>query len=331
MITSAIRLALLLLAPPAPAPAASPPISLTLSTTSTANGPQAPGQSFSMSMNYQWSNAPSGQHQLTVSFTVPQALEIVNSSTPLGGNPNGIRTVVRSFNTVTSGPFNASSNTSGSGSFTLTLRFRAGVPPGTQACVAPSLREGNGAGPSSQRCFTSGGSGPGGSGTGGGTGGGTGNPGSGSTAVSHWAITHDLADGTGVAASTAIFRVTLVNATPSAAGEPGLVAPSISYSVINPAKIVAVSQGVAPGSGLPPGWSLSGGLPSPFITVTGPATLAPTAALPVLYVHVSLAGVPLGGTNQGMASLTYRLSSDPQSAPKVLGDTKSVRVVTVLK
>lgn len=132
MIASAIRLALLLLAPPVPAAAAPPPISLSLGITSSANGPQAPGQSFSMSMNYQWSSAPSGQHQLTVSFTVPQALEIVNSSTPLGGSSNGVRTFVRSFNTVTSGPFNSSSNTSGTRGSSPSARHAAGA---ARACT----------------------------------------------------------------------------------------------------------------------------------------------------------------------------------------------------
>lgn len=314
-----------------PAAAVTPPsISLSLSTFTSANGPQAPGQNFSLTMNYQWSNASNGSHNLTVAFAVPQALEIVNSSTPLGGNPNGIRTAGRSFTTVTGGPFNQSSNTSGNGSFTLTLRFRQGVNAGTQACIAPSIGDGGAPGPSSQQCFTAAG-GPGGSGgfgggTGGGAGGGTNTP-----AVSHWAITHELADGTGISAPTAIFRVKIVNSSAMTPGEPGLITPSINYSVINPAKIVAVSQSPSASSGLPAGWAISGALPAAFITVTGPATLAPTATLPVLYVHVSLAGIALGGTNQAMASLLHKLSSNPQSALLVIGSTKEIRLVTVLK
>lgn len=334
MMLFALPMAALLALPPAAV--APPSINLTLSTSSSANGPQAPGQTFSMSMMYQWSNASNGMHNVTVSFTVPQALEIVNSSSPLGGNSNGIRTAGRSFTTVTGGPFNRPSNTSGNGSFALTLRFRQGVSAGTQACVAPSIADAGSPGPSSQQCFTAGGSGgPGGSGglgggTGGGTGGGLGG-GSNTPAVSHWAITHDLADGTGISAPTAIFRVRIVNSSAMAQGEPGLVSPSINYSVINPAKIVAVSQSPSASSGLPMGWAMSGALPSAAITVTGPATLAPTATLPVLYVHVSLTGVALGGTNHGMASLIYKLSSNPQSAPLVIGNTKEVRLVTVLK
>lgn len=335
MMLFALPMAALLALPPA---GATPPaISLTLNTSSSANGPQAPGQTFSMSMNYQWANASNGMHNLVVSFTVPQALEIVNSSSPLSGNPNGIRSVGRSFNTTSGSPFNKqSSNVSGNGSFTLALRFRQGVSAGTQACVSPSISDAGPSGPSSQQCFTAGGSGgpggPGGlgGGAGGGTGGGLGG-GSNTPVVSHWAITHDLADGTGISAPTAIFRVRVVNASAMAQGEPGLVSPSINYSVINPAKIVAVSQSPSASSGLPMGWAISGALPSAAITVTGPATLAPTATLPVLYVHVSLAGVALGGTNQGMASLIYRLSSNPQSAPLVIGNTKEIRVVTILK
>lgn len=310
-----------------PATAVTPPsISLSLSTVTSANGPQAPGQNFSLTMNYQWSNASNGPHNLTVAFTVPQALEIVNSSTPLGGNPNGIRTAGRSFTTTTGGPFNQPSNTSGNGSFTLTLRFRQGENAGAQACIAPSISDGGAPGPSSQQCFTAGGSGGPGGGMGGGTGGGTNTP-----AVSHWAITHELADGTGISAPTAIFRVKIVNGSAMTPGEPGLITPSINYSVINPAKIVAVSQSPSASSGLPAGWTISGALPAAFITVTGPATLAPTATLPVLYVHVSLAGVALGGTNQAMASLVHKLSSNPQSAPLVIGSTKEIRLVTVLK
>lgn len=329
MMLFALPIAALLALPPAAA--APPSIHLTLNTSATANGPQAPGQTFSMTMSYQWSNASHGTHNLTMAFTVPQALEIVNSSLPLGGNPTGMRTVGRSINTVTGGPFNQSSNTSGSGSLTLNLRFRQGVGAGTQACVSPSIAEANSSGPSSQQCFTAAGGGPGGpGGPGGGMGGGTGG-GTNAPAVSHWAITHDLADGTGISAPTAVFRVKIVNSSAMAQGEPGLVAPSVNYSVINPAKIVAVSQSPVASSGLPMGWAISGALPSAAITVTGPATLAPTATLPVLYVHVSLAGVALGGTNQAMASLVYKLSSNPQSAPLVIGNTKEIRVVTVLK
>lgn len=317
--------ALLLLPPRAVAQTG---INLTLNTNSSANGPQAPGQQFSMSMNYQWSNAPGGQHNLSVSFSVPAPLEIVNASAPLGGSPNGMRSFVRSFTTTAAGPFNQSSNTSGAGSFTLMLRFRAGVTAGTQACIAPVLRDNGPSGPSSQQCFTAGGGsgGPGGPGGPGNPGGGTNTP-----AVSHWGINHELADGTGVTAPTAIFRVRILNATPTAVGEPGLVAPIITYSVINPAKIVAVSQSPSPSSGLPMGWTVSGALPSAAVSITGPATLAPTATLPVLYVHVSLTGVALGGTNQAVAALVYKLSSNPQSAPMTLGSTKEVRVVTVLK
>ncbi|HEY0994747.1 MAG TPA: hypothetical protein VGD77_02030 [Gemmatimonadaceae bacterium] len=322
--------AALLLAPPAAAaPSPAPPpqqpsINLSLTTASSAGGPQAPGQSFTMSVNYAWSNAPGGQHRLLVTFSIPGPLELVNSSAPLGGG--GLRVFERSFTTVAGGPFNQSSNRSGSGSFTITLRFRNGISQGTQACVAPAIRDGNMPGPTSQQCFTAGGSG---SGPGGGSGGSGG--GSNGSAVSHWGISHDLADGTGIAAATAIFRVALVNGTPTAPGEPGLVAPTINYSVINPAKIVAVSQSPSPGSGLPAGWTHSGTLPSPVVSITGPATLAPGAALPVLYVHVSLAGVPLGGTNEGVASVAYRLSSNPQSSPLVIGNTKAIRVVAVLK
>ena len=322
-----------------PAPAVAPPsISLTLTTSATANGPQAPGQTFSMTMNYHWSNASHGAHSVTVSFTLPQGLELVNSSSPLGGNPNGPRTAGRSFNTVTAGPFNQPSNVSGSGSFTLALRFRQGVNAGTQACVSPAIYDAASSrpssGPSSQQCFTAAGGGPGGpGGPGGGMGGGPGGPGGGSNTpvVSHWALTHELVDGTGISAPTAIFRVRIVNGSAMVQGEPGLVSPSVNYSVINPAKIVAVSQGPSASSGLPAGWAISGALPSAVITVTGPAALAPTATLPVLYVHVSLAGVALGGTNQAMASLIYKLSSNPQSAPLVIGNTKEIRVVTVLK
>lgn len=333
MMLFALPMAALLALPPAVATPQA--ISLTLNTMSSANGPQAPGQTFSMTVNYQWSNASSGVHNLRVSFAVPQALEIVNSSSPLNGNPNGVMFAGRSFKTVTGGPFNQpSSNVSGNGSFTLALRFRQGVNAGTQACISPSISDAGPSGPSSQQCFTAGGSGgPGGSGggTGGGTGGGGTGGGSGAPVVSHWAITHELADGTGISAPTAIFRVKIVNGTPMAAGEPGLVSPSLNYSVINPAKIVAVSQSPSASSGLPAGWAISGALPSAFITVTGPATLAPTATLPVLYVHVSLAGVALGGTTQAMASLIHKLSSNPQSAPLVIGNTKEIRVVTVLK
>ncbi len=155
--------------------------------------------------------------------------------------------------------------------------------------------------------------------------------GSNTPVVSHWAITHELADGTGITAPTAIFRVRIMNSSAMTPGEPELVSPSVNYSVINPAKIIAVTQSPSPSSGLPAGWTISVGLPSAFTTVTGPATPAPTATLPVLYVHVSLAGVALGGTNQAMASLTYKLSSNPQSAPLVIGNTKEIRVVTVLK
>ena len=330
MMLFALPVAVLLALPPAAV--APPSISLTLNTSSSANGPQAPGQTFSMTMSYHWSNASHGMHNVTVSFTVPQALEIVNSSAPLSGNPNGIRTAGHSFNTVTGGPFNKSSNTFGGGSFTLSLRFRQGVNAGTQACVSPGIRDGGTPGPSSQQCFTSGGSGgPGGpGGPGGGMGGGPGG-GSNMPVISHWAIAHELVDGTGISAPTAIFRVRIVNSSAMAQGEPGLVSPSVNYSVINPAKIVAVSQGPSASSGLPAGWAISGALPSASITVTGPATLAPTATLPVLYVHVSLTGVALGGTNQAMASLIYKLSSNPQSAPLVIGNTKEIRVVTVLK
>lgn len=323
--------ALLAMPPAAPAP---PAISLSLSTSTPAAGPQAPGQTFSMAMNYQWSNASSGMHNLTVSFVVPQALELVNSSSPLGGNANGFRTYGRSFKTTVGGPFNQqAANVSGSGSFTLTLRFRQGVSAGTQACVAPSITDAGQSGPSSQQCFTaasSGGPGGSGGGMGGGTGGGTGG-GSSTPAVSHWAIAHELTDGTGITAPTAIFRVRIMNPSAMTPGEPGLVSPSVNYSVITPAKIVAVSQSPSASSGLPAGWAVSAALPAGAITVTGPATLAPTATLPVLYVHVSLAGVALGGTNQAMASLIYKLSTNPQSAPLVMGNTKEIRVVTVLK
>ncbi|MHB1095936.1 MAG: hypothetical protein ACYC3F_07155 [Gemmatimonadaceae bacterium] len=330
MMLFALPMAALLALPPAAA--APPSISLTLNTSASANGPQAPGQTFSMTMMYQWSNASNGMHNLTVSFALPPVLEIVNSSSPLGGNPNGIRTVGRSFKTLTGGPFNQSSNTSGNGSFTLALRFRPGVTAGTQVCVKPSITDAGSPGPSSQQCFTAGGnggpSGPGG--PGGGMGGGPGG-GSNMPVISHWAIAHELVDGTGISAPTAIFRVRIVNSSAMAQGEPGLVSPSVNYSVINPAKIVAVSQGPSASSGLPVGWAISGALPSASITVTGPATLAPTATLPVLYLHVSLTGVALGGTNQAMASLIYKLSSNPQSAPLVIGNTKEIRVVTVLK
>ncbi len=321
--------ALLALAPVSVAP---PSISLSLTTASSANGPQAPGQTFSMTMNYQWSGASSGLHNLTVSFALPSTLELVNSSSPLGGNPSGLRTFRRSFTTASGNPFNQAANVSGNGSITLALRFRNGVSAGAQACVLPAISDAGSGGPSSQQCFTAGGSGgpggPGGPGTGMG-----GKPGGGSStpAVSHWAITHELADGTGVSAATAIFRVKIVNGSAMAPGEPGLVSPSVNYSVINPAKIVAVSQSPSASSGLPAGWAISGVLPSAAVTVTGPATLAPNATLPVLYVHVSLAGVALGGTNQGVASLIYKLSSNPQSALLVIGNTKEIRVVTVLK
>ncbi len=332
MMLFALPMAALLVLPPAAV--APPSISLTLNTSSTANGPQAPGQTFSMTMVYQWSSASSGMHNLTVGFALPQGLEIVNSSSPLSGNPNGVRTFQRSFTTASGNPFNQSSNVSGGGSFTVALRFRQGVSAGTQACVAPSLRDAGSPGPSSQQCFTAAGGGPGGpGGPGGGMGGGPGGPGGGSNTpvVSHWAIAHELVDGTGISAPTAIFRVRIVNGSAMVQGEPGLVSPSVNYSVINPAKIVAVSQGPSASSGLPAGWAISGALPSAVITVTGPAALAPTATLPVLYVHVSLAGVALGGTNQGVASLIYKLSSNPQSAPLVIGNTKEIRVVTVLK
>lgn len=335
MMLFALPLAALLALPPTEV--MPPSVTLTLTTSATANGPQAPGQTFSMTTNYQWLNASNGMHNLTVSFMVPQALELVNSSSPLGGNPNGLRTAGRSFKTVTGGPFNKQSNVSGNGAVTVALRFRQGVNPGTQACVSSSIAEAGSGGPSSQQCFTAGGAGgsggPGGGmggGTGGGVGGGTGG-GTNTPVVSHWAIAHELVDGTGISAPTAIFRVRIVNPSAMAQGEPGLVSPSINYSVINPAKIVAVSQGPSASSGLPMGWAISGALPSAAITVTGPATLAPTATLPVLYVHVSLTGVALGGTNQGMASLIYKLSSNPQSAPLVIGNTKEIRVVTVLK
>ncbi len=332
MMLFALPMAALLALPPAAA--APPSISLTLNTTSSANGPQAPGQTFSMTMSYQWSNASSGLHTLRVSFALPQALEIVNSSSPLSGNPNGVQSVGRSFTTASGNPFNQSSNVSGNGSFTLALRFRQGVNAGTQACLSPAITDAGAPGPSSQQCFTAAGNGPGGpGGPGGGMGGGPGGPGGGSNTpvVSHWAITHELVDGTGISAPTAIFRVRIVNGSAMVQGEPGLVSPSVNYSVINPAKIVAVSQGPSASSGLPSGWAISGALPSAFVTVTGPATLAPTATLPVLYLHVSLTGVALGGTNQAMASLIYKLSSNPQSAPLVIGNTKEIRVVTVLK
>lgn len=317
-----------------PATAVTPPsISLSLSTFTSASGPQAPGQNFSLTMNYQWSNASSGSHNLTVSFAVPQALEIVNSSTPLGGNSNGLRTAGYSFSTVTAGPFKQPSNVSGNGSFTLALRFRQGVNAGTQACIAPSISDVGSPGSSSQQCFTAGGPGGfggSGGGTGGGTGGGSGG-GSNTPAVSHWAITHDLVDGTGISAPTAVFRVKIVNGSAMTPGEPGLISPSINYSVINPAKIVAVSQSPSASSGLPAGWAISGALPSAFVMVTGPTTLAPTAMLPELYVHVSLTGMALGGTNKGTASLLHKLSSNPQSALLVIGSTKEIRLVTVLK
>lgn len=315
-----------------PAAAMPPAISLTLSTSSSANGPLAPGQTFALNVNYQWSNASGGLHTLTVAFTVPQALEIVSSSSPLNGNPNGIMTAGRSFTTVAAGPFNQPSNVTGTGSFSLTLRFRQGVSAGTQACVSPSISDAGQPGPSAQQCFTAGGSGgPGGpGGPGGGTGGGSGG-GSSIPAVSHWALTHDLADGTGISASTAIFRVKILNGSATVPGEPGLISPMVTYSVINPAKIVAVSQSPSASSGLPAGWTLSSALPSAVINITGPTTLAPTAMLPELYVHVSLAGVALGGTNRGTAALIYKLSTNPQSALLVLGIPKDIRVVTVLK